>query len=144
MGKILVRAAIFCCVCAIFYYSWLPHSNLSSEHYLPQWLLLWANEYGNIRTGVPFVFFGFLSNALYVSKGIRGRTLSKKISLQSYFKILGISMALVAIAELGQFFIPDRSPDFKDVIYGIIGAQIGFLLHLLILKFYKSLFKYAK
>jgi glycopeptide antibiotics resistance protein len=136
--------AIFCCVCAVFYYSWLPHSNLSSEHYLPNWLIIWANEYGNIRTAIPFIIFGFLSNTLHVSKSIKRGTLSKKILLQSYFKILGISMALVATAEIGQFFIPDRSPDFKDVIYGIIGAQIGFLLHLLILKFYKSFLNYAK
>jgi hypothetical protein len=51
----------------IFYFSWIPDSDLKSEGYLPLWVLNWSNYYFNLRTAVPFVVFGFLLD-VYNSK----------------------------------------------------------------------------
>jgi len=105
----------------IFYFSWIPDSELTSEKYLPLWLRDWSNSYFNLRTAVPFIPFGFLlATGLFVK--------SKKNGFNFWFKNLCIATFVVCIAEGGQFFILNRHPDEIDVLFAILGSQVGFVL----------------
>jgi glycopeptide antibiotics resistance protein len=110
----------------IFYFSWISDSNLKSESYLPLWLLNWANYYFNLRTAIPFVAFGFLLDALNSKKS----TLKKrKFRFTIWLRNSVLSFIVVCLAEGGQFFVLNRHPDLADVLFGVVGSQLGFLLY---------------
>lgn len=117
-----VNAVLFLiCTAAIFYYSWLPSSNLNTETYLPKFILEWTNEYLNLRTAVPFLLLGFLFET---------RRESAADYKESNFLFAGkqtviICTVIVCLAEAGQFFISDRHPDFMDIFFGISGGVCG-------------------
>lgn len=115
---IIVFAAL---ILSIFYYSWLPHPSFKSEKYLPNWLITWTNEYGIIRTGVPFIFLGFIANLL----------LSTEFTVIKVFLIL---LGVLLLAELGQLFLPNRSFDVLDIIVGIAATTLGQLAGMLFKK----------
>ncbi|MCG9793531.1 VanZ family protein [Flavobacterium algicola] len=131
----VVQILLLLVVVSVFYYSWLPDSNMRSEHYLPQWLLRWSNTNFNIRTAVPFVAFGFLLGAYSFYKN---ETVWKENLILFLFRNLGIATIVVLIAEGGQFLIANRSPDMMDVLYGILGSLIGGLMYQLFNKLIKS------
>jgi len=117
-------------VIGIFYFSWLPDSELSSESYLPIWVLNWSNEYVNIRTAVPFFVLGLV---LQTKSG----TL-KPINKNSWiYNILGAT-AIVVIAEIGQYFTDERHPDILDVFFGIFGTLSGIVSYIIIIKLVKK------
>lgn len=122
--KALVFIPLVIGVMSVFYYSWLPDSNLKSESYLPQWILSWSNEYINLRTAVPFVCIGFLIE-LWTSSF----SSSPKKQAPFRLKIIGFAAAIVCLAEGGQFFIKDRHPDIMDVVFGIAGSVVGVALY---------------
>ncbi|SDE96045.1 VanZ family protein [Cellulophaga baltica] len=108
-------------IALIFLFSWKTNPNVGEYSFLPDWLINWADQYRNNRkrTGVPFIFLGFLAGAylIYI----------KQKSLR-FWILTGVILVLtVIIAELGQYFIPSRDPDPKDVLWGSIGAGIGLL-----------------
>jgi glycopeptide antibiotics resistance protein len=110
----------------IFYFSWIPDSNLKSESYLPLWLLNWSNYYFNLRTAVPFVALGFLLDAYYSKKS----TLKKrKVRFSIWFRNSIAAVVVAFFAEGGQFFVLNRHPDLMDVLFGVAGSQLGFLLY---------------
>jgi glycopeptide antibiotics resistance protein len=122
---IVVLLTLICV--GIFYFSWISDSQFSSETYLPLWLRDWSNSYFNLRTAVPFVAFGFLLEAWLSIK-----TRVKKNRFYFWFKNLCIAFIVVCVAEGGQFFILNRHPDVMDVLFGVLGSQIGFVIfHLL-------------
>lgn len=87
---------------------------------MPSSVRNWSNEHYNIRTAVPFFFIGFILEVKYYS--------TKKSTLQIIKQLLKntlISVFLVCVAELGQFFIVHRNPDFRDVFYGFLGSVLG-------------------
>ncbi|WP_025613913.1 VanZ family protein [Cellulophaga baltica] len=105
----------------IFLFSWKTNPNVGEYTFLPDWLIEWADQIRNNRkrTGVPFIFLGFLAGAylIYI----------KQKSLR-FWILTGLILVLtVIIAELGQYFIPSRDPDPKDVLWGSIGAGLGLL-----------------
>lgn len=109
------------CTAAIFYYSWLPSSNLRTETYLPQFIIEWTNEYLNLRTAVPFLLLGFFCEAGWESVAVyKGRNF-----LFAGRNTIVICTVIVCLAEAGQFFISDRHPDFMDIIFGIAGGIFG-------------------
>lgn len=110
-------------IVSIFYFSWIPDSQLASERYLPQWLRDWSNSNFNLRTAVPFVGFGFLLENLFAAKATSTKY---KPNFNSWFRNSAIALALVCLAEGGQFFISNRHPDVMDVWYGFLGSQLGF------------------
>jgi glycopeptide antibiotics resistance protein len=110
----------------IFYFSWIPDSNLKSETYLPLWLLNWANSYFNLRTAVPFVALGFLLDA-YNSKKSSDKKRRSRAGV--WFSNSVIALFVICLAEGGQFFVLDRHPDLADVLFGFVGSQLGFLLY---------------
>ena len=94
----------------ILYFSWIKDSTLRSEsHFIPEILLKIANTNPNARTAEPFVPVGFL---MYSEK------------LNSRLGAI-LSLTLVSIAEVGQFFIHSRTPSFFDVIFGLLGHFLG-------------------
>jgi len=71
---------------------------------------------------VPFFFIGFV---LEIKSFSYNYSVTQKIKLS--LKNLLLSLALVLIAEIGQFFIVHRSPDLMDVFYGFLGSVLGAL-----------------
>lgn len=144
MLKIIIWLVVCFCIGSVFYYSWLPNPDFTNEHYLPSWLVNWTNIYVNLRTAVPFFLLGFLLSTQNISKSLNNNSSSKLICSEGFYKTLGVSILLVFTVELGQFFLPNRSPDLWDVMYGIIGAISGFTLHHSLIKCYRSLISYGK
>jgi glycopeptide antibiotics resistance protein len=124
----------------IFYFSWISDNELSFECYLPLWLWDWCNTYFNLRTGVPFVAFGFLFKALFP---VISRSKKKGDTLGSWLLYSAIALAVVCLAEGGQFFILNRHPDVMDVVFGVLGSQVGFVIFyicsLIHLRFFKNI-----
>ena len=101
----LTKISIFVIAISIFYFSWLPSGEFGDETYLPQWLLNWCNTYYNLRTAIPFVILSFLMTLKYKA-----------------MHVLIICLVLLTVAELGQYFRPNRSPDYRDIFYGLLGT----------------------
>jgi hypothetical protein len=116
MKVICILILVYCIVC-VFYFSWLPNPSFVNQSYLPRWLVYWADVYVQLRTAIPFLPIGFLCQ--YIFKPA------------SFFTFNGFVLALfvVAIAEIGQFFLPYRFPDWMDVFFGISGALVGMLAY---------------
>jgi glycopeptide antibiotics resistance protein len=122
--KTILHLLVVACISAVFYFSWLPSPDMGTEGYLPSWLLDWSNYYYNLRTAVPFVAIGFL---LEMTSRIKNPTAALKKKPRLFIKNISISAAVVCFAEGGQFLIQNRSPDFMDVLFGILGSGIGSL-----------------
>ena len=71
---------------------------------------------------MPFFFIGVV---LEIKSSNYNHSVTQKIKLS--VKNLLISLALVCLAEIGQFFIVHRSPDLMDVFYGFLGSFLGAL-----------------
>ena len=113
----LTKISIFVIAFSIFYFSWLPSGEFGDETYLPQWLLTWCNTYYNLRTAIPFVILSFLMTLKYKAR-----------------HVLIICLVLVTIAELGQYFIPKRFPDYRDILFGLLGTLFGVVIALFTFK----------
>ena len=122
----IFQLLLFLVIVAIFYFSWLSDPGLSNETYLPKWLLKWSNHYYNLRTAVPFVALGFLLENCIGNLSSNQFSHNKKTI---FMLNIGIATLIVCIAELGQFLVDKRSPDVKDVFYGIIGSLVGALVN---------------
>jgi len=125
MSTKAVCLILFFVIAAIFYYSWLPEPNLSTETYLPKWLLNWSNQYYNLRTSIPFIAVGFLLEDLAQQMS----SLEYTHRSLNFIQNIAISIIIVFIAEGGQILIQKRNPDLMDVFYGILGSLIGGLLY---------------
>ena len=120
--KTIFLFLVVACISAVFYFSWLPNPDLGTETYVPKWLLDWSNIYYNLRTAVPFVAIGFLLELVRRQKKIIGKI---RNDLRLFVGNTAISLAVVCIAEGGQFILENRNPDFRDIFYGILGSVIG-------------------
>jgi hypothetical protein len=109
---------------SIFYFSWLPEPSFKTENYLPNWLIRWTDEYGIVRTGVPFFLLG--TNAVLLKIDILNRV---TIFLGSCF--------LLITAEVGQLFIPHRHCDIWDILFGSAAIVVGIFIGEIILKISK-------
>ncbi|WP_281224932.1 VanZ family protein [Flavobacterium aquiphilum] len=121
--KVILLIFISLVLLFIFYYSWLPDSSLRTETYLPIWLVDWSNHYYNLRTAIPFIPLGFLLEAWTFT--IKKKHKHKKNCLSMTIRNLGISALIVSIAEGGQFLVLYRNPDYRDIIFGILGSILG-------------------
>lgn len=118
----IVLVLLFLVIGVVFYFSWLSDPSLSTETYLPRWLLNWSNHYYNLRTAVPFVAVGFLLELYTEQNTINEVNTNKKIN---FIQNIIIAAVIVSVAEGGQFLIQRRSPDLRDIFYGIVGSIIG-------------------
>ncbi|MBB4802497.1 hypothetical protein HNP37_002570 [Flavobacterium nitrogenifigens] len=115
----------------VFYFSWLSDPSLSSETYLPRWLLNWSNHYYNLRTAVPFFAVGFLLEIYTEHRGASDVNYNKNLN---FIQNIIIAAIIVCVAEGGQFVIQRRSPDLMDVFYGVIGSFTGAISYNLLKK----------
>lgn len=125
-----VVSFFFLITTSIFYFSWIPDSELTSEGYIPLWLRNWSNSHYNLRTAIPFIGFGFFLAVWFSSIPQSKKT--KPILIWVWYSI--IAFAIACLAEGGQFFILNRHPDILDVFFGIAGSQLGFLIYFLFRK----------
>jgi cyanate permease len=114
LKSILLNIFLIFGIFIVFYFSWKPNPNFEESWYMPGWLADWSNQYGQLRTGVPFVFIGML--LAFLDK--------KNRFLMYTFAML----VLVIIAELGQTFLPHRHFDWMDIVYGVSGGVVGLLM----------------
>lgn len=112
MPKIFYTGAILLLIVLVFYFSWKPTPDIETSWYMPGWLADWSNEYGRLRTGVPFVFMGLILS--FLGKNYK-------------MYILGM-LLLVTVAELGQLWLSDRHFDWMDIVYGGLGGMMGLLI----------------
>lgn len=117
----IIAVIFLICIAAIFYYSWLPSSNLRTETYLPCFIIEWTNEYLNLRTAVPFLLLGFLCQTGWDSAA----AYKERNFLFAGKNTIIMCTVIVCLAEAGQFFISDRHPDFMDIFFGIAGGICG-------------------
>jgi glycopeptide antibiotics resistance protein len=118
--KIISMIIILTGISLVFLLSWKSNPNVSEFNLIPKWISKWAdnNKNNRIRTGIPFLLLGPIIS-IYLKFYL------KNIRLNVYILIFIILLSIVCIAELGQYFIPSRQPDIKDVIWGGIGATLG-------------------
>jgi len=119
-GKEVYLIAGICAVgiLLIFGLSWKADPNLKGLPLIPSWLYNWTDSYGNsrIRTAVPFVFLSLLIGAWFWIRNVPAY----------YFVVAwGVLTAVVVLAELGQYFIPMRDVDLKDMFWGSAGSFFG-------------------
>ncbi len=98
---------------SIFYFSWIPDPIFKHLDFIPKYLANWADDYGNLRTGVPFVILGFLLGII------------KDKSIYYYFSLF---FGLVLLCEIGQLFTTRRRFDLMDIFWGVMGGVLGVLL----------------
>ena len=122
--KTILLLLVVACISSVFFFSWLPNPDLGTETYVPKWLLDWSNTYYNLRTAVPFVAIGFLLELVRRQKKIIGKI---RNGFRLFVENTAISLAVVCIAEGGQFILENRNPDFMDVFFGIVGSIVGSL-----------------
>ena len=135
MSRNVIIFLLFLVISTVSYYSWLSDSTFHSENYLPRWLWDWSNKYYNLRTSIPFVFFGFLLMAYIQKKHSKKKKYNKNLIILQNLIIAGV---LISIIEFGQFFIDGRSPDLMDIYFGIIGSLAGALMYILFNKVIKK------
>lgn len=123
--------AFILCVTVIFYYSWLPNPGFETETYLPFWLRSWSNTYFNLRTAIPFIPLGYLTEAWL---SIPNKNFVSKSSLWFRIKTILIATIVVCLAEGGQYFIKNRNPDSLDIVFGLLGSVTGSICYYLIQK----------
>lgn len=108
----------------ILFLSWKVDPNLKETPLIPKWVSDWTDEMRNDRkrTGVPFIGLGILLGGYLVYV--------RKTSINNWSIAWLILITLVGVAEVGQYFLPSRSPDIEDIIWGGLGAGIGLALPL--------------
>jgi hypothetical protein len=89
----------------------LPNGRFTGGNYLPEGMLSWINENYTIRSSIPILFLGYV---LSIKK--------------STVWVLLVCFMLVGLAELGQFLLPGRNPDWWDVFSGLWGTIVGIVL----------------
>ncbi len=121
------KSTLYFCIFCVFYFSWLPDPSFSNQTYMPLWLVQWSDEYGRLRTAIPFLAIGFIFQYLF--------------NPAKFFTLLGflLSLLIVLIAEGIQFLLPNRHPDFFDVLYAGLGSMVGMLLFFVSHSFVKIL-----
>ncbi|MBK1856545.1 VanZ family protein [Verrucomicrobiaceae bacterium 5K15] len=111
----LFLASVVFFVLLIVLASWAPHSQMSKLAWMPGWIAKLADREPNIRTAVPFMpLAGLLFMAL------------STIQIQRPLRItLTICGFILCVTEFGQAFLPQRTVDWKDLLWGTVGILLG-------------------
>jgi hypothetical protein len=78
--------------------------------------------YFNLRTAVLHLVF--IRSCAFKDEKIKKKYKHVWFLVQKWM----YSTAVVCLAEGGQFFILNRHPDAMDVLFGIVGNQMGFVV----------------
>ena len=92
-----------------------PESQMTQLSWLPGWLANLADRDPNIRTAVPFVPLTFL-----LSLGLRKCRVKRALAWATM-----VSGLCLVLSELGQKFLPNRTVDVKDLMWGAAGIAVG-------------------
>lgn len=95
--------------------SWVPESQMVRQSWIPGWLGNWADRSPNLRTLVPFVPLAFL-----FYRGSLGCQVGHPVIWS-----VAASLICLTLAELGQFWLPGRTPDLADFGWGSLGIVLG-------------------
>ena len=105
----------------IFYFSWVPDPNIGNVGILHGWWFSdWINNYGNLRTAIPYFVFAIVFEFLYRWNSIKNRIILNLVSL-----------IIVSVSEAGQLLLPKRHSDFMDIVFGLSGTALGLLIGIL-------------
>ena len=104
-------------VIAILVASWSADSHMAKFPWVPDQMGAWADQTPNARTAVPF---GMLSVLLACGLPLRAVILRFGIALL-------LSLVVLVAAEVGQFFLPFRTPDWRDIAWGSLGILSGLI-----------------
>jgi len=119
-GKEVYIIAGICTVGIVFIFglSWQADPNLKGLPLIPSWLYNWTDSYGNsrIRTAVPFAFLSLIIGSWFCIRNF---------PVLYFIMAWGIMTGVVVLAELGQYFIPLRDVDLKDIFWGSTGSFLG-------------------
>ena len=119
VDQLLVTSCVFCIiliVAGVFYLSWIPSPQLTQLGWMPHWLGEWADRFGRLRTGVPFVVIGLLAGLLL--------RIFKRKPIDWGLAFLFLT-CVVMTAELGQSSLSLRVVDWQDVAWGMVGSAVG-------------------
>jgi hypothetical protein len=95
--------------------SWAPDSRMTELRWVPAWLAALADRDPNIRTAAPFIPLAFLLMRGFAWRGRKWPVL---------WSVLVCGMCL-GLSELGQVFLPHRTADVADLLWGGTGILIG-------------------
>jgi hypothetical protein len=95
--------------------SWAPDSRMTALRWIPSWLANWADRDPNLRTAIPFIPLAFL-----LVRGFAMSNLKRPLAWA-----VGVSGVCLAFSELGQVFLPLRTADLMDLLWGGVGILLG-------------------
>jgi VanZ family protein len=95
--------------------SWAADSRMTQLRWVPRWVAALADRDPNMRTAIPFMPLAFL-----LARGLAGRGVRRPL-----VAAMLVCLACVALAEFGQRFLPGRTGDLVDVLWGGAGAMAG-------------------
>ena len=95
--------------------SWTPESQMTKLSWVPKWVAILADRAPNLRTAVPFVPLAFLLVLGFTDQNIRWPVTGAVLT----------SGTCLLLSEFGQRFLPHRTADVKDLMWGGVGIVIG-------------------
>lgn len=127
MRKLFILITLLVLSIMVLALSWVSSPILSNLGIFPKGIASWADDidHVNLRTAVPMVVWGLLA-------GIWIKLISLKGSKPWVIAWL-LGLLLITIAEMGQFFLPNRSPHFGDIGWGIGGTTFGLSIAFLLI-----------
>jgi len=114
-GSILLFVFSALLIFLILAVSWVPDSRMTELHWLPRWVAALADRDPNIRTAVPFIPVAFLLLLGFSWRGVKSPVLWS----------VGVCGVCVLLSESGQLFLPSRTADVRDLLWGMSGACVG-------------------
>lgn len=114
-GRRLIFALVALFVLLIVLASWAPDSQMTKLPWIPGWIAQLADRAPNLRTAVPFMP---LAGLLFLGLSAVGL----KRPLLSTLTICGV---ILCLSEFGQTFLPNRTVDWKDLLWGTVGILLG-------------------
>jgi VanZ family protein len=98
--------------------SWSPDSRMTALLWVPGWLAALADRDPNFRTALPFIPLAFLLAWGFAWRGWKWPVMGSML----------VSGACLGAAELGQLFLPARTADVADLMWGAAGIAVGLVL----------------
>lgn len=98
--------------------SWAPDSRMAALRWVPDCIARLADRDPNLRTAVPFIPLAFL-----LVRGCARSNLKWPLAWA-----VGVSAVCLGLSEFGQVFLPLRTADAKDLLWGGVGIAVGTVL----------------
>lgn len=98
--------------------SWSADSRMTTLRWLPGWAAQWADRDPNFRTAIPFIPLAFLLLRGFAWRGWKSPLLGAAL----------VCGGCLGLSELGQVFLPARTADVADLLWGAAGIASGLFL----------------